>query len=56
MNSVPVSVVLLVHNEAEIIEKVIRDFDQKILQKVPNSELIVAEDGSTDGTKEILAR
>ena len=52
----PVSVVLLAHNEAEVIEGVIRDFDDKILQKIPGSEIVVAEDGSTDGTKEILAR
>jgi len=54
--SLPVSVVLLVHNEAEIIERVIRDFSEKLTNAVPGSELIVAEDGSTDGTKEILAR
>src|SRR5947208_7869634 len=52
----PVSVVLLAHNEAEVIESVIRGFHEKIICKLPGSEIIVAEDGSTDGTKEILAR
>jgi glycosyltransferase involved in cell wall biosynthesis len=52
----PVSIVLLVHNEAEVIEGVIRDFHAKVISKVPGSEIVVAEDGSTDGTKEILHR
>jgi len=52
--SEPVSVLLVCYNEAEIIEEVVRDFYSKIISKVPGSELIIAEDGSTDGTKEIL--
>ncbi len=52
----PVSVVLLAHNEAEVIESVIRGFYDKLVSKLPASEIIIAEDGSTDGTKEILAR
>ena len=52
----PVSLVLLVHNEASIIESVIRDFDTKIISLIPGSEIVIAEDGSTDGTKEILRR
>ena len=51
-----VSIVLLAHNEAAVIETVIRDFYDKIVRKIPGSELIIAEDGSTDGTKDILAR
>jgi glycosyltransferase involved in cell wall biosynthesis len=52
----PVSIVLLAHNEAEVIESVIRGFHEAVVSKIPGSEIIVAEDGSTDGTKEILAR
>jgi len=49
-----VSVVLPVYNEAEIIEEVIRGYYNEIIRKYPNSEFIIAEDGSDDGTKKIL--
>ncbi len=55
-DSRPVSIVLLAHNEAEVIESVVRGFYDKVVSRLPGSEIIVAEDGSTDGTKEILAR
>ena len=51
-----VSLVLLVHNEAEVIEKVVRECHEQVTSQIPNSELVIAEDGSTDGTKEILDR
>jgi glycosyltransferase involved in cell wall biosynthesis len=52
----PISLVILVHQEADLIESVISDFYQKVVSKIPGSEFIVCEDGSTDGTKEILER
>jgi glycosyltransferase involved in cell wall biosynthesis len=52
----PISLIMLVHNEAETIEAVIRSYYQQIIAKLPGSEFIIAEDGSTDGTKEILDR
>jgi len=55
-NYQPVSVVILAHNEVEIIEQVINDFQRKIIKKIPFSEIIIAEDGSTDGTKDILKK
>lgn len=51
-----VSLVLLVHNEADVVEGVIREFHTKVASKIPGSEIVVAEDGSTDGTKDILRR
>lgn len=52
----PISLILVVHQEAEIIERVIKDFYNKVMTKIPNSQFIICEDGSTDGTKEILLR
>lgn len=52
----PLSVVLVAFNEAEVIEKVVMGFWDEVVEKIPGSELIVAEDGSTDGTGEFLRR
>lgn len=52
----PVSVIVNVYNEAETIEAEIRKLHEVIVERIPNSEFIVAEDGSTDGTKEIIYR
>lgn len=50
----PISLVLVVHQEAESIKEVIQEFYEKVTSKIPGSECIVCEDGSTDGTKDIL--
>ncbi len=52
----PVSALILVYNEAEVIEGVARDIHREVVAKIPRSELVIAEDGSTDGTKEVLGR
>lgn len=52
----PISLIILVHQEAESIEQVIKEFYEKVISKIAGSEFIVCEDGSTDGTKEILLR
>lgn len=55
-NLPPISIVIPVYNEVEVIEKVVRDFYEKVASKLEISEFIIAEDGSNDGTKEVLNR
>ena len=52
----PVSVIITVYNEAGTLENEILNIRSKILSQLPGSELIIAEDGSTDGTKEIISK
>lgn len=49
-----VSVILLAHNEAATIAQEIRAFYDAIVRRIPGAELIVAEDGSRDGTREVI--
>lgn len=51
-----VSIVMPAHNEAEIIEKSVREWYEVVAAKLPGSELIVVNDCSTDDTGAILAR
>ena len=46
-----VSVILLAHNEADTIRQEIVAFHEAIVTRLPGAELIVAEDGSRDGTR-----
>jgi glycosyltransferase involved in cell wall biosynthesis len=50
-----VEVLLPVHNEAESIEATIREIYEELSARLP-FQFIIAEDGSVDGTKAILAR
>src|SRR3989344_5090483 len=50
-----ISVVFPVYNEQDIIETTVRSYYNELKGKI-DFEMIVAEDGSTDGTKEILQR
>ncbi|MEK6376166.1 MAG: glycosyltransferase [Acidobacteriota bacterium] len=52
--SEPVSYVLLAHNEASTIEQELRAIDAAVIRRLPGSELIVAEDGSSDGTRGVI--
>ena len=52
----PVTVIINVFNEVETIEREIRQIHSKIVSRIPGSELIVAEDGSSDGTPEVIQR
>jgi glycosyltransferase involved in cell wall biosynthesis len=56
VNKDKISLIIPVHNEVDIIEQVVRNYYDQVISKIPGSEFIVAEDGSTDGTKEVLAR
>lgn len=46
------AVIILAHNEAETIVAELRAFHAAIVQRHPDAELIVAEDGSGDGTRD----
>lgn len=48
-----ISILLPAHNEAGNISSIVRAYHSEICGKLP-AELVVAEDGSTDGTREIL--
>ena len=50
-----VTLLLTAYNEADTIESVIREFYEEISRKIP-LKILVVEDGSTDGTKEILLK
>lgn len=49
-----VAVLLPVHNEAGIIERVALDFYKTISSRMP-VEIVLSEDGSVDGTREVIA-
>jgi len=55
-NNPNLSIVVPVYNEAGVIEDVIKNIYKKVVSKIPNTELIIAEDGSIDGTKQILKK
>ena len=50
-----VSLVIPVHNEVSNIETVVRGFYNEMNERL-NLQIVVAEDGSTDGTKEVLKK
>ncbi len=54
-NKTKISVVFPVYNEEEIIEKTVKNYYDELKGKI-NFEMILAEDGSKDKTKEILHR
>jgi glycosyltransferase involved in cell wall biosynthesis len=49
-----VSVILLAHNEAQSIGQELQAVHDLVVRRLPDCELIVAEDGSVDGTRERL--
>ena len=44
----------MVHNEKKTIEQDIRSYYNTIIEKIPDSELIIAEDGSRDSTRNVI--
>jgi glycosyltransferase involved in cell wall biosynthesis len=51
-----IALIMPVYNEADTIEDTIRELHQKVVTKMDNVDVWVFEDGSTDGTKEVLSR
>ncbi|MGE0126698.1 MAG: glycosyltransferase family 2 protein [Blastocatellales bacterium] len=51
-----ISLVFPVHNESFIIEQTLRNYIAELSTRVPELEVVVAEDGSTDDTKVVLER
>ena len=49
-----VSLILLAHNEAATIAEEITSFHEKVVSRLPLCEFIVAEDGSSDGTRAVI--
>lgn len=48
-------IVMPVHNEGSTIVDTISELDTKVMRYLPNSRLLICEDGSTDDTREVLA-
>jgi dolichol-phosphate mannosyltransferase len=56
MSEPSLSIILPVYNEEKVIAKVIADLYEQVVQVYDGkAEIIVAEDGSTDNTKQVLA-
>lgn len=51
-----IAFVIPVYNEAKAIEKLLIEINEKILNIYDNIDVYVFEDGSTDGTKEVLKK
>lgn len=58
MNSLsePVSILMPVYNEEDVIEPVLREWIDDVVSKLPEGSELVLDDASTDRTPEILAR
>ncbi len=52
----PVSIVMPVYNEDEIIQKTVCDYHSEIVGQLPGSEMVIVDDCSTDSTPEILGK
>ena len=52
----PVSIVMPVYNEEEILERTVREHYSEIIETLPGSEFIIVDDCSKDSSPEILKR
>lgn len=55
ISTISISIVIPVYNEVEILKSLIEELFEEVYLKFEKAEFIVAEDGSTDGTKELLS-
>jgi glycosyltransferase involved in cell wall biosynthesis len=53
MSKGKVSVILPVYNEGKVLKRNVRDIEQELKGSIGDFEIIIAEDGSTDGTAAI---
>ena len=51
-----VAIIMPVYNEVDTIEKTVREVYDKVVGKMENVDVWVFEDGSTDGTKEVIKK
>jgi len=51
-----IALIMPVYNEADTIDSTVREIYNKIVSKMGNVDVWVFEDGSTDGTKEVLEK
>src|SRR3989337_186909 len=51
-----VAIIMPVYNEVDTIENTVREVYNKVVGKMKNVDVWVFEDGSTDGTKEVLKK
>jgi glycosyltransferase involved in cell wall biosynthesis len=51
-----IAIIMPAYNEGDTIEATVNEIYKKVIKRLPNARLMVFEDGSTDDTKEVLAR
>jgi glycosyltransferase involved in cell wall biosynthesis len=51
-----IALIMPVYNEADTIENTVREIEEKVVSKMQNVDVWVFEDGSTDGTKDVIKK
>jgi dolichol-phosphate mannosyltransferase len=51
-----IALIMPVYNEADTIENTVREIQEKVVSKMGNIDIWVFEDGSKDGTKEVIRK